>query len=88
MRSICAVWASSSGWSAQPGANRRAISGAASMPAAHTTITTAHSAPAMWSMNVFNSALSPRCLISLSTGTKAMAMEPSANTRRRKFGIR
>ena len=42
----------------------------------------------MWSMKSFSAALSPFCLISFSTGTNAIAIEPSANTRRRKLGIR
>ena len=88
-RSMALAWANFSGWStAQPGVNRPATSGASSTPAAATTSTTAHSAPAMWSMKSFSAALSPRCLIAFSTGTKAIAIEPSANTRRRKLGIR
>ena len=56
IRSISTISPNFSGSSIEPGANRPAISGAASMPMPDTTNTTANSAPAMRSTNSFSAA--------------------------------
>jgi hypothetical protein len=76
-----------SGMSCQPGANARMISGAAMTPMSVITNRTTAKVPATSSTSSRTSSCERLCLYSLITGTKAWLNDPSANRRRRKFGI-
>ena len=72
----------------KPGAKAGMIHGAASTASAVSTISAASRVPATRSTRALTAAWSPRALYSARTGTKAIENEPSAESRRRKFGIR
>ena len=72
----------------KPGAKSRITQGAASTATAVRTSRAAVSVPATRSIRSLTARWSPRALYSARTGTKAMEKEPSADSRRMKFGMR
>jgi hypothetical protein len=73
--------------SCQPGAKARMMMGAAITPMSVMANNTTAKVPATSSTRARTSSCERLCLYSLITGTKAWLKEPSANRRRRKFGI-
>ncbi len=88
IRSISAASRPCSVSAPKPGANTGMIHGAASTAAAVSTSRKAASVPATRSTRALTARWSPRARYSASTGTKAIENEPSAESRRMKFGIR
>ena len=81
---ISAAWPGAGAAWVNPVAN----CGANSMPSAVTTSRTPPRVPAARAISAFRSAWVRVSLISVKTGTKAVENEPSANSRRMKFGMR
>ncbi len=71
-----------------PRLNRVAICGVNTSPSAVTTSSTPPSVPETRAISSFRSACGRVSLTSVNTGTNAVENEPSANSRRMKFGIR
>ena len=76
------------GSSAEPGLNTIATCGVKISPSAVTSSSTPPSVPDTLAISVRRSACGRVSLTSVNTGTKAVENEPSANSRRRKFGMR
>ena len=88
IRTISTARAYFPGSDRNPGAKIAMRAGAATTPMTVTTVSAPSSAPETCAARSRTSAISRRVRYSLRTGTKAWAKAPSANSRRRKFGMR
>ena len=88
MRSRSEVRRAFSGVSSAPNENSAATWSEPSTPSAVTMSSTPPSVPLVFATNALSSACERFSLTSVNTGTKAVLNEPSANSRRMKFGIR
>ncbi len=87
-RSRCTIRPNLAGSSLEPGLNSSATCGVKISPSAVTSSKIPPRVPDTRDISARRSACGRVSLTSVNTGTKAVAKEPSANSRRRKFGMR